>query len=104
MAIETILDVLSIALLIGTTIGFIYIILAYFKGMEKPPFWLYLMFGFVFVASHGILQASTQFAEQKIFLSGLRFLGYLLVFVAVVQLLRSYNSKIKFDKPTGKQH
>ncbi|MBI4177114.1 MAG: hypothetical protein HY516_02000 [Candidatus Aenigmarchaeota archaeon] len=103
MALETILDGLSIALLIGITVGFVYTITVYFKGMEKPPFWLYLMFGFVFVASHGILQASAQFAGQLVFLSGLRLVGYLLVFVAVVQLLRSYNSKIKFDKPSGRQ-
>ncbi len=99
MAIETILDALSIALLIGTTAGFLYILVTYFKGMEKPPFWIYLMFGFVFVASHDILQSTTQFAGQTELLSIVRFAGYLLVFVAVVQLLRSYDSKIKFDKP-----
>ena len=103
MALETILDGLSMALLVGITTGFIYIILAYFKGMDKPPFWLYLMLGFGFVAAHGILQASAQFAGQAVFLSGLKLAGYLLVFVAVVQLLRSYNSKIKFDRPSGKQ-
>ncbi len=104
MAIENILDGLSMALLIGTTVGFIHIILAHFKGMEKPPFWLYLMFGFVFVAAHGILQTATQFADQKMLLSGVRFIGYLLVFVAVFKLLRSYNSKIKFDRPAGNKH
>ncbi len=102
MAIELILDGLSMALLIGTASGFMYILVTYFKGMEKPPFWIYLMFGFVFVASHGILQTSAQFTEQKIILSSVRFIGYLLVFIAVFQLLRSYNSKIKFDKPAAR--
>ncbi|MBI2085612.1 MAG: hypothetical protein HYT71_03815 [Candidatus Aenigmarchaeota archaeon] len=102
MAIELILDGLSIALLIGITAGFLYILVTYFKGMEKPPFWIYLMFGFVFVAANGILQATAQFADQKVLLSGVRFVGYLLVFVSVFQLLRSYNSKIKFDKPADK--
>ena len=102
MAIELILDALSIALLIGTTAGFVYVLVTYFKGMEKPPFWVYMMFGFVFVASHGILQTSAQFAGQTTLLSGVRFAGYLFVFIAVFQLLRSYSSKIKFDRPADK--
>lgn len=103
MTLYLLFDVLSISFLMGSALCFLYILLVYFRGMETPPFWFYFFFGFIFVAFHGILQSVPQIAGHKLFLSSVRLLGYLIMFVGFMQLLRSYTSKIKFDKSIKKK-
>ena len=104
MAIDvtTALDWASIISVVGVASIFMYIILRYFKGMEKPPFWLYFVFGFVIVAFHGILLNIEQIKSQT-YLSVVRLVGGLLMLYGAIQLLKSYTSSIKFDKPLKKK-
>jgi len=101
LTLPTALDWVSVISIVGVASIFMYITLVYFKGMGKPPFWLYFVFGFVFVAFHGILLNIEQIKSQT-YLSVVRLVGSLLMLYGAVQLLRSYTSKIKFDKELRK--
>lgn len=102
ITVPMVLDWTSIISVVGIVSIFMYIIIVYFKGMEKPPFWLYFVFGFVIVAFHGILLNIQQLTQQVLFLSIVRLIGSLLMLYGTFQLLRSYTSKIKFDKTVKK--
>ena len=98
IGITTALDWGSIISVVGVASIFMYIIIVYFKGMEKPPFWLYFVFGFVIVVFHGVLLNIQQITQQVLYLSIVRLIGNLLMLYGALQLLKSYASKIKFDR------
>lgn len=103
LTLPTVIDWASLASIVAVASIFMYIVLVYFKGMEKPPFWLYFVFGFIIVAFHGILLNIQQINQQVLYLSIVRLVGSLLMLYGVLQLLRSYASKIRFDKRLGKK-
>ena len=103
MILDFILDLISMAFLIGISSGIFYVVLTYFKGMSKPPFWIYFIFGFVVVAFHGFLQVVPEISDQKLILSFIRLAGYGIMLGGVVHLIKSYTSMIKFDKKIKKK-
>lgn len=95
---STIIDVSSMILLLLATGGLFYILMKYFKGMKKPPFWLYFIAGFLIMTLHTVLIAYYPEAFTAIIISSVRFVASLTFLMGIVTLLRYYKMQIKFDK------
>lgn len=95
---STIIDVSSMILLLLSTAGLFYILVKYFKGMKKPPFWIYLIGGFMIMTFHTILIAYYPDILKPLITASIRFVASLFFLIGILILLRSYRTKIKFDK------
>jgi len=102
VTLSVVIDWTSVVSVVAVASIFMYVILRYFKGMEKPPFWLYFIFGFVIITFHGIFLNIEQIAAKSLYLSIVRLVGSLIMLYGTIQLLLSYKSRIKFDKELRK--
>ena len=77
-------------------------ILTGFRGMRKPPFWLYLFGGFLVITFHSVLAVfSFSFDSAFIpayFVSLIRLVGNILIFLGIYKLYKIQSSSIKFDR------
>ena len=91
------IDFISIISLTAASIVFLFIFLKYYKGMKAPPFWIYVFGGFFLITLVNVLAAFPRLANDLI-LRVIRLFGHLLFLVGVLELLKTYRSRIKFDK------
>lgn len=93
------IDIISIVLFVATIGIFFYLIIRYHRGMKTPPFWMYIIAGFIFITLRDVLvSAADIFPQNELVLSLIRFLGQLSMLIGVILLLKSFTSRIKFDK------
>jgi len=97
MIIEQLVDLISILSLLTASSLFFYILVKYYRGMKTPPFWIYVFAGFIFITFASILGGAT-FKFNDMILRIIRLAGHLLFLIGVIKLLKTYSSKIKFDK------
>lgn len=97
MILEQIIDSFSIMSLLTASFLFFYILIKYYKGMRTPPFWIYIFAGFLVITFVNILTTVWTMVGELI-LRIIILIGYLLFLIGVVELFKSYRSRIKFDK------
>ncbi len=102
IATTTIIDGTSMLLLFVITGLFVYMLLKHFKGMQTPSFWVYFLFGFILISLHSALLTVSKVSQYQLYLHLLRLVGYLTIFIGIVRLFVSYESKIKFDRKVKK--
>ena len=99
------IDGASIMLFLAATGIILLTIMTRFKGMKKPPFWIYLFGGFLLITFHSVLSVFSSVADLSFLpafvMPAIRLLGNLAVFIGVYKLYRSQSSSIKFDKEIG---
>ncbi len=93
-----IIDYASFAIFLVSTVFIFYMLAKYLRGMRTPPFWLYLLVGFVLITLHGVLTTFTVKELPEWISSVVRLGGNLAVLLGVYKLYRAYSSKIKFDR------
>ncbi len=99
MTLETlIIDSFSIAVFFSAIAIMFYILIDRLKGMQKPPFWIYILGGFIAITLHDVLATLSLPLFQPSLVSAIRLVGNLLVLYGVYKLLKSFTSNIKYDK------
>ena len=95
--IAEIIDLISVITFLAASAIFLYIIVKYYKGMKTPPFWIYVFAAFLLVTFVNVLDFVPKMIDEMI-LKIIKAVGYLLFLVGVLELFRSYKSRIKFDE------
>lgn len=93
-----IIESFSIGFFLAATLLIFYNIIKFFKGMKKPPIWIYLLIGFILITLHGILSTLPIEVFPRTALALLRLSGNFAIFFGAFKLYRSYSAKIKYDK------
>jgi len=97
-----IVESVSILLFLTTTGMILLMLLTKFKGMRKPPFWLYLFGGFLVITFHGVLSVLAASYSSSILpvyvIPLIRLLGNILVFMGIYKIYRTQSSSIRFDR------
>lgn len=100
-----ILETISIILFLAATGLILLMILTRFKGMRKPPFWLYMFGGFLIITFHGVLTVfAVSYSSSMLpayVIPLIRLLGNILVFIGIYKVYKAHSSSIKFDKESN---
>lgn len=100
-----IVESVSILLFLTTTGMILLMLLTKFKGMRKPPFWLYLFGGFLVITFHGVLSVlATSYSSSMLpayVIPLIRLVGNILVFIGIYKVYKAHSSSIKFDREAG---
>lgn len=91
------IDVVSMGFLLSASVLFTYILLKFYRGIKRPPFWIYIYAGYLLITLHGIL-ISVPLEFDETIVSIVRLIGNLLMLIGVISLFRSFRSRIAFDK------
>ncbi len=97
MAIEQIIDSISIISLFFASSLIIYVLAKYYKGMRTPPFWIYTAGGFLLITFVSVLDSFSMEVNGTV-LGVIKMVGHVLFLVGAMVLFRSYSSRIKFDR------